>query len=63
MPELTGGRQALLVFGEGTHAAGTGKASLLLQRPHPLPSRLNAEELGRHRTFAATLGEAPLWNE
>lgn len=60
--ELTGGRQAHLVFGEGAGPAGSGGAYLLAQRPCPLPSRLGAEEISRHQAFAATLGTAPLWN-
>ena len=34
--ELTGGRQALLVFGEGAGSTGLGGANLLTQRPQPL---------------------------
>jgi DNA polymerase III subunit epsilon len=60
--ELTGGRQALLVFGEGAGSAGFGGANLLTQRPQPLPPRLSEEELSHHRAFTATLGPAPLWN-
>ena len=39
--ELTGGRQAHLVFGEGAGVIGAAGASLLAQRPHPLLSRLS----------------------
>jgi DNA polymerase III subunit epsilon len=60
--ELTGGRQALLVFREGAGSAGVDGASLLAQRPQPLRPRLRDEELSRHRVFIATLGAAPLWN-
>ena len=59
--ELTGGRQAALVFAHGAASIGAG-ASLLAQRPHPLPALLSIEELFRHRAFAATLGPAPVWN-
>jgi len=43
--ELTGGRQAHLVFGEGAGVIGSGGTSLLAQRPHPLPSRLSPDDL------------------
>jgi hypothetical protein len=42
--------------------AGPGAASLLAQRPHPLPALLSNEELSRHRAFVATLGAAPVWD-
>ncbi len=59
--ELTGGRQATLVFSHGAASIGAG-ASLLAQRPHPLPMLLSIEELLRHRGFAATLSAAPVWD-
>ncbi len=60
--ELTGGRQTLLVFGEGAGSAGIGGGRLLTQRPHPLAPRLSEEDLSRHRVFTATLGAPPVWN-
>ncbi|MFZ0494328.1 MAG: DNA polymerase III subunit epsilon [Methylocella sp.] len=60
--ELTGGRQAALVFAHGAASIGAGAASLLAQRPHPLPALLSVEERSRHRAFAATLGPAAVWN-
>jgi len=60
--ELTGGRQAALVFDPGAALIEAGAASLLAQRPHPLPARLNIEELSSHRAFVATLGAAAVWN-
>jgi DNA polymerase-3 subunit epsilon len=60
--ELTGGRQANLVFGENASSSGLSGASLLSQRPHPLPPRLGNGDLSRHRAFVATLGEPPVWN-
>src|ERR1700724_2263883 len=60
--ELTGGRQAALVFAHGAASIGAGAASLLAQRPHPLPARLSIEELFRHHAFAALLGAAPVWD-
>ena len=60
--ELTGGRQAALVFAHGGASIGAGAASLLAQRPHPLPARLTPEDLARHRAFAATLGAAAVWD-
>jgi DNA polymerase-3 subunit epsilon len=60
--ELTGGRQAHLIFGEGANSIGIGGASLLSQRPRPLPPRLSSEDISRHSAFVVTLGEASLWN-
>jgi DNA polymerase III subunit epsilon len=60
--ELTGGRQAALVFAHGAASIGSGGANLLAQRPRPLPPRLGIEELFRHRGFAATLGATPVWD-
>jgi DNA polymerase-3 subunit epsilon len=60
--ELTGGRQAHLIFGEGTGSIGMSGASLLAQRPRPLPPRLGMEDLALHTAFVTTLGGAPLWN-
>lgn len=59
--ELTGGRQANLVFGESASSSVFNGASLLSQRPHPLPPRLGSEDLSRHRAFVATLGEPLVW--
>jgi DNA polymerase III subunit epsilon len=60
--ELTGGRQAALVFAQGAASTGSGGANLLAQRPFPLPALLSSEELSRHGAFVATLGPAPVWN-
>jgi DNA polymerase-3 subunit epsilon len=60
--ELTGGRQAALMFGNGAASTTAGNDRLLAQRPHPLPALLTIEELFRHRAFAATLGAAPVWD-
>ncbi|HET6377849.1 MAG TPA: DNA polymerase III subunit epsilon [Methylocella sp.] len=60
--ELLGGRQAALMLDEaGTSQTARG-GSLLLKRPHPLPSRLKGEDLESHRAFVSGLGTAPLWN-
>jgi DNA polymerase-3 subunit epsilon len=60
--ELTGGRQAALVFAQGAASIGSGGVNLLAQRPRPLPPRLTTEEVICHRGFAATLGTAPVWD-
>src|ERR1700730_568839 len=60
--ELTGGRQATLVFAHDAASIGAGGASLLAQRPHPLPALLRIEGLFQHHGFAATLGGAPVWD-
>ncbi|HTV32167.1 MAG TPA: DNA polymerase III subunit epsilon [Methylocella sp.] len=59
--ELSGGRQAALVFGEGGSGKGRKDAMLVAQRPQPLPFHLDGTELGCHRAFIATLGPAPIW--
>ncbi|MGH6852358.1 MAG: exonuclease domain-containing protein, partial [Methylocella sp.] len=61
--ELTGGRQAALVFAHNAVSIESGGANLLAQRPRPLPPRLGIGELSRHRAFAATLGAAPVWDD
>jgi len=60
--ELTGGRQAALIFADGAASIGSGAVDLLAQRPRPLPPRLTIEEVFCHRGFAATLGAAPVWD-
>lgn len=61
--ELTGGRQAVLLFSLGGVSSARSEGKLLTQRPHPLPARLSDEEIARHRAFVAGLGEPPLWND
>lgn len=61
--ELTGGRQAVLVFAEGRGGEGQGNAVLLSLRPQPLQFRLNAAERAHHRAFVATLGAAAIWHQ
>lgn len=60
--ELIGGRQAALIFALGGVPAGKGQERLLAQRPQPLPVRLSAEDLARHRAFIATLAATTLWD-
>ncbi|MGH6795965.1 MAG: DNA polymerase III subunit epsilon [Methylocella sp.] len=60
--ELTGGRQAALVFAQSAASIGSGGANLLRQRSRPLPPRLSIGALSRHHAFAATLGAAPVWD-
>jgi DNA polymerase-3 subunit epsilon len=60
--ELTGGRQAALVFGDEAAAAGTRVGGLLKQRPAPLSARVRVEEHSLHDTFIATLGVSAIWN-
>lgn len=61
--ELTGGRQAVLVFTEGRGGERQGNAVLLNVRPQPLQFRLSETELGCHRAFVATLGPAAIWHQ
>ncbi len=60
--ELTGGRQAALMFGTGAASTTAENDRLLAQRPRSLPALLSNEELVRHHAFAATLGAAPIWD-
>jgi DNA polymerase-3 subunit epsilon len=60
--ELTGGRQAALVFAHGVASTTGENDRLLAQRPHPLPVLLSNEELFCHHAFATTLGTAPVWD-
>ena len=59
--ELTGGRQAALSFDLG-EAPFLPDGELLTERPHPLPPRVSNGALSRHRSFAAALGETPIWD-
>lgn len=65
--ELTGGRQAGLVFNEheseaqasgGKSEAAKGPQRL---RPQKLPSRLTAEDAARHAAFVEKLGDDAIW--
>ncbi len=63
--ELIGGRQVALALVEEVRVTMSG-ATLLArapapQRPSPLPSRLDAEQLAAHMGFIRTMGEAALW--
>jgi DNA polymerase-3 subunit epsilon len=60
--ELTGGRQASLVFGASVRAAGDASGALLTQRMEPCPTAPSAEELAAHCAFVAGLGPNPLWS-
>ncbi|WP_102959743.1 DNA polymerase III subunit epsilon [Mangrovicella endophytica] len=61
--ELIGGRQAALglVTVETTARGADGAEIRIGPRPVPLPSRLTAAEIEKHRAFIATLGEDALW--
>jgi DNA polymerase III subunit epsilon len=58
--ELIGGRQAALSFDAGK-APILPDGALQTERPHPLPPRVSNGALSRHRSFAAGLGERPIW--
>ncbi|MCS0495125.1 DNA polymerase III subunit epsilon [Ancylobacter sp. MQZ15Z-1] len=62
--ELCGGKQTALslTIEERTVVVADGGPAAPLQRPHPLPPRVHAEELAAHEAFIATLGEGALWN-
>jgi DNA polymerase-3 subunit epsilon len=61
--ELLGERQAALVLaahGSVEQRIGQGRVAAR-QRPMPLPARLTAEIVERHRRFVATLGAKAIW--
>ena len=63
--ELIGGRQTALTL-EASRVKRTTtvvSATIALQRPSPLPSRLTAEERQAHAAFLSGLGENALWTE
>ena len=62
--ELIGGRQVTLALVEETRVAAVGVALVAHnapQRPAPLPSRLDAEQIAAHLSLIKTMGEAALW--
>jgi DNA polymerase-3 subunit epsilon len=62
--ELIGGRQVTLALVEETRVVVTGAplaARAAPQRPTPLPSRLDAEQIAAHLSLIKTMGEAALW--
>jgi DNA polymerase-3 subunit epsilon len=62
--ELIGGRQVALALVEefvGSRGGQIIQHQPAPQRPTPLPSRLNAEQLAAHLTLIKTMGEAALW--
>ena len=59
--ELTGGRQAALVFAGGRRASEAATVTLLAQRPKLLLSALSEEELAVHAAFVAGLGAKAIW--
>lgn len=64
--ELIGGRQPDLVLApvektEEKQVSKVKQPAKVLQRPSPLPSRLNAQEAQRHEEFVASLGENAIW--
>ena len=63
--ELIDARQTTLILVENGDAIDRTPQQIAASRvrPQPLVSRLTEEELGAHRSFIATLGEAALWND
>jgi DNA polymerase-3 subunit epsilon len=62
--ELIGGRQVALALVEETRISGIGTAIKhrpAPQRPTPLPSRLDDQQLAAHLALIRTMGEAALW--
>lgn len=63
--DLIGARQSQLILASETVQASTVSVVEVTrrQREVPLASRLTDEDRAAHRTFVATLGDKPLWNE
>jgi len=63
--ELIGARQGSLTLVEsGDNAARTpAQMATIRVRPTPLASPVTEEERAAHRSFVATLGSSPIWNE
>ena len=62
--ELIGGRQVALALVEDVRDAGIGAAIQhrpAAQRPTPLPSRLDDQQIAAHLALIRTMGEAALW--
>ena len=61
--EMTGARQTSFGLAALGGSSERGRFANARQRPAPLPSRLTAEEVERHRAFVAKMGEAAIWNK
>jgi DNA polymerase-3 subunit epsilon len=62
--ELIGARQASLVLSQtAINAVTAGAIVVARERPAPLAIRLTDEERAVHRSFVATLGDAPIWRD
>ncbi len=61
--ELKGGRERAFDFIAAS--GGVAKSAVVAQapRPHPLASRLTAEERAAHQAFVAELGDAAIWKK
>ncbi len=62
--ELIGARQTTLILVENGDGQDRTPQQIAASRvrPKPLAARLTEEELGAHRSFIGTLGDAALWN-
>jgi DNA polymerase-3 subunit epsilon len=63
--DLIGARQSQLILASESraiHLNGSGEV-LRRQRTVPLTVRITVEEREAHRTFVATLGDKPIWND
>ncbi len=60
--ELTGGRQAALVFAAGGTAEETAAGALLKLRPNPRVFAPSAEERAAHEDFVKGLGAKAIWS-
>jgi DNA polymerase-3 subunit epsilon len=63
--DLIGARQSQLILAAEAIdiRLGAGGETARRQRETPLAARVSEEDRAAHRTFVATLGEKPIWNE
>lgn len=59
--ELLGGQQARLELSAERHRGGGVDIAVTLERPAPLPPRLDEATLSVHAAFVETLGSSALW--
>jgi DNA polymerase-3 subunit epsilon len=63
--DLIGARQSQLILAADIRDARSNGSHEMprRQRPAPLPPRITEADRAAHRSFVATLGEKPIWNE
>jgi len=62
--DLIGARQSQLILAAESADIGVGGGDMpRRQRQTPLVARVSEEDRAAHRTFVATLGDKPIWND